>query len=302
MLHVDLRAPQGAELSFAASFAVGPGTICALHGPSGAGKTTLLRAVAGLLPANGSLLFAGLDYRSLPPWQRPIGWVPQRQGLVPHWTPEEHLRALGPALSIEPRLALERLDLWRLGGRPVRQLSFGERQRLALGRALFGGRRLFLLDEPFSGLDAAARRSMGDLLLERVEALGACALIATHDLHDVQRLCDQLCLIADGRMLAQGPTHDLVRRPPNPQAAILLGYQILAGGLAVHPAQARWQADPDLVAVRAVVERARPKDFGWRIELRAQDGGRFAADLGSEGPLPTAGETVDVYFPDLRLT
>ena len=301
MLHVDLRAPKGGQLSFVAAFAVGAGSICALHGPSGAGKTTILRAVAGLVPAAGSLLFDGFDYRSLPPWQRPIGWVPQGQGLVPHWTPEEHLRALGPALEIEPRLALERLDLCRLGLRPVRQLSFGERLRLALGRALFGGRRLFLLDEPFSGLDATARRSMGDLLRERVEEVGACALLATHDLHDVQRLGDQLCLIAGGSVTAQGPTESLLRRPPNQEAAALLGYQMLAGGLAAHPAQALWQAGGDRVVVHAVVERARPQDFGWRIELRGQDGRRFAADLGSERPLPKVGETVDVYFPDFRL-
>ena len=300
MLHVDLKAPPGTPLDFAARFDLAPGKVLALHGPSGAGKTTLLRAVAGLLAAEGTLTLAGRDYRSLPVWQRPIGWVPQRQGLVPHWTPAQHLLALGPALSVDPKVALERLDLLRLGDRPVRQLSFGERQRLALGRAVFSGRPLLLLDEPFSALDAAARRSMGDLLLEHVATAKACALLASHDLHEVQRLCDRLCLIADGRVVAQGATEDLMHRPPSRRAAGLLGYHLLEGGLAAHPAQAAWQAGTGLAEVLGRVERILPQDFGWRIELRDASGRGFAADLGAGRPLPAVGESVRVYFPALR--
>ncbi len=301
MLCVDLRAPSGAPLRLDADFTLPQGQLLALHGPSGAGKTTLLRAVAGLLAAEGTLELDGEDYRRLPAWQRPIGWVPQRQGLIPHWTPEQHLAALGPGLAVDLDAALERLGLLHLRRRPVRQLSFGERQRLALGRAVFTHRPLLLLDEPFSALDARARLDMGDLLRERLTTEHASALLATHDLHEVQRLGDRICLIADGRMVAEGPTEATMRRPPNRRAADLLGYHLLRGGFAVHPAQASWQGAPGLIEVRGLVTRALPQDFGWRVELRADDGRPFTADLRQERPLPAVGERLPVYFPDLRL-
>lgn len=301
MLRVDLKAPPGTPLRFQAALDLAQGEVLALHGPSGAGKTTLLRAIAGLVPAEGTLSLDHEDYRLLPAWQRPIGWVPQRQGLIPHWTPEQHLLALGPALAVDIETALQRLDLLRLRGRPVRRLSFGERQRLALGRAVFAHRPLLLLDEPFSALDAAARLSMGDLLLERVAAEHALALLATHDLYEVQRLCDRLCLIADGQVVAQGHTEALLRRPPNAEAAVLLGYHLLAGNRVAHPAQASWQDAPGLVEVPGSVQRALPRDFGWRIELLDEGGRPFAADLRQERPLPVQGDWLRVFFPDLRL-
>ncbi len=301
MLRVDLASPPSTPWRFAARFELEAGSVLALHGPSGAGKTTLLRAVAGLLPAEGALELAGADYRSKPAWLRPVGWVPQRQGLIPHWTPVQHLLALGGDLAVDVETALARLDLLRLRDRPARQLSFGERQRLALGRAVFARRPLLLLDEPFSALDAAARLDMGDLLLERVAEEKACALLATHDLYEVQRLCQRLCLIAEGRVVAEGPTGTLLRRPPSGRAAELLGYHLLSGGLAVHPVRASWHDAPGLVAVDGVVLRALPRDFGWRVEMRDTSGRPFAADLGRDRPLPAAGETLRVYFPDLRL-
>lgn len=302
MLRVDLAAPPSTPWRFAARFELEAGSVLALHGPSGAGKTTLLRAVAGLLPADGALDLDGADYRRLQAWQRPIGWVPQRQGLIPHWTPEQHLLALGGGLAVNVATALERLDLLRLRNRPARELSFGERQRLALGRAVFARRPLFLLDEPFSALDAAARLEMGDLLMERVAEEKAYALLATHDLHEVQRLCQRLCLIAEGKVVAEGPTESLLHGPPNARAAELLGYHLLGGGIAVHPATASWQGAPGLATVDGVVLRALPRDFGWRVEMRDAAGRHFAADLGQDRRLPAVGETLRVYFPDLRLS
>ncbi len=157
-----------------------------------------------------------------------------------------------------------------------------------------------LLDEPFSALDARARLDMGDLLRERLTTENACALLATHDLHEVQRLGDRLCLIANGSMVAEGPTEDLLRTPPNRRAASLLGYHLLSDGLAVHPAQALWHEAPGLVPVRGVVQRALPRDFGWRLDLRAEDGTSFAADLPQQRPLPALGDMLLVHFRDLR--
>ena len=301
MLRVDVKVAGGGHLRVQAAFELTAGQVLALHGPSGAGKTTLLRAVAGLLPAEGAVELDGLDFRRLPVWQRPIGWVPQRQGLVPHWTPEQHLAAMGPHLAVDLEEALRRLDLLRLRARPVRELSFGERQRLALGRAIFAGRPLLLLDEPFSALDARARLEMGDLLREQLSATGSLALLASHDLREVQRLGDRICLISSGQLLAEGPVESTMRRPPNLRAAELLGYRPLAGGLVVHPAQAVLRPGPGLIEVAGVVVRAVAQDFGWRLELRTNDGRPFSADLRDAPELPAQGDDLRVYFPDLRL-
>jgi len=301
VLRVDLRSAPGAPLEFAVRFDLPPRAVLGLFGPTGAGKTTLLRAVAGLQPVEGEVLLDGEDVRARSPWLRPVGWVPQRQGLIPHWTPEQHLRALGPALREDPGDALHRLELDELSDRPVRRLSFGERQRLALGRALFTRRPLLLLDEPFSALDAGTRLRMGDLLLEEVQRTGAVALLATHDLYEVQRLCSRLCLLRRGEMLAEGPTADLLREPPHARAAELLGYHLLGDGLCVHPAEALWQPAAGRVGVQGVVRRALPRDFGWRVELTTPDGRAFAADLPQGARPPDAGERVSVHFPERRL-
>ncbi len=301
MLRVDLKVVAGGHVRVQAAFELAAGQVLALHGPSGAGKTTLLRAVAGLLPAEGEVELDGWDFRRLPVWQRPIGWVPQRQGLVPHWTPEQHLAAMGPHLAVELEEALRRLHLQRLRARPVRELSFGERQRLALGRAIFAGRPLLLLDEPFSALDARARLEMGDLLREQLSAAGTMALLASHDLREVQRLGDRICLISSGQMLAEGPVETTLRQPPNLRSAELLGYRPLPGGLVVHPGQAALRPGPGLIEVQGVVVRAVPQDFGWRLELRTHDGRPFSADLFDAPGLPAPGDELRVYFPDLRL-
>lgn len=152
MISVDLQLVRGHHIAFqSASKRVG------ISGASGAGKSTLLRCIAGLEPASGSVSVWGRvlqdPNKSMPIWERKVGWVPQDSLLFPHLSVAENLRFGGG--GPEQVLALaEQLEIAHLLERRPRALSGGERQRVALGRALLSEPELLLLDEPFAALDA----------------------------------------------------------------------------------------------------------------------------------------------------
>jgi len=194
-------------------------------GPSGAGKTSLLELIAGLRrPAAGRVALDGevlTDIRSdspvrgtfLPARHRRIGYVPQDGALFPHLSVRGNL-LYGRRDGDVPAAVVEVLGLGPLLDRGIRQLSGGERRRVALGRALAAGPRLLLLDEPLSGLDGALReRVLGHLRMVRDE-LGVPMLYVSHDLTEVAALCSELLVIERGRVVAFGPAAELLVPQP----------------------------------------------------------------------------------------
>ena len=189
-------------------------------GPSGAGKTSLLELIAGLRrPAAGRVALDGevlTDIRSntagstfLPARHRRIGYVPQDGALFPHLSVRGNL-LYGRRDGDVPAAVVEVLGLGPLLDRGIRQLSGGERRRVALGRALAAGPRLLLLDEPLSGLDGALReRVLGHLRMVRDE-LGVPMLYVSHDLTELAALCSELLVIERGRVVAHGPAAELL--------------------------------------------------------------------------------------------
>ncbi len=163
MISVDLILARGHHLAFEST-----ARRVGIRGASGAGKSTLLRCIAGLEPATGTLEVWGRvlqnPSRSVPPWERGVGWVPQDALLFPHLSVAENL-GFGAGQGGVAEMA-EQLEITHLLQRRPRGLSGGEQQRVALGRALLRAPEILLLDEPFSALDAPLkRRIMG--LLER---------------------------------------------------------------------------------------------------------------------------------------
>jgi branched-chain amino acid transport system ATP-binding protein len=156
-----------------ATFALEEGEMCGLIGRNGAGKTTLFRAIMGAIPASGIVELGRTDLLSLPPHQRVahgIGYMPEDRRLVPEFTVEENVRL--PALSLKMSGADRRLD-WVFGlipevakfrDRPPLELSGGQQKMVALARALMGGSRMLLLDEPFEGLAPALARRLAEVL------------------------------------------------------------------------------------------------------------------------------------------
>jgi iron(III) transport system ATP-binding protein len=215
------------------SFGLEEGEIGCLLGPSGCGKTTALRCIAGLETLDGGSILSqgrvlGGPGVHLPPQQRGIGLVFQDHALFPHLTArgnvEFGLRQL-PRLERRARAA-QVLELVGLGDRAdtyPAQLSGGEQQRVAVARALAPRPATLLLDEPFSSLDVALRERLVGELRALLKALGATALVVTHDQQDAFALADRVGLMREGRLEQWGTPYDLYHRPVSRFAAEFVG-------------------------------------------------------------------------------
>ena len=191
-----------------ASFELHEGEIVALIGPNGAGKTTLLKILATQLrPTSGRVTIDGNDaFDDLQLTRRKIGVVAHQPYTYDHLTVEENLVYYGRMFGMskpesrERAIALEeRLGLGLRRNDASMILSQGMRQRLSIARALMHGPSLLLLDEPFSNLDSAATRVLGDLLLD-LRKDGKGVLIITHDLARLPGLADRALIMVDGRV------------------------------------------------------------------------------------------------------
>lgn len=189
--------------------------VTAVFGPSGSGKSTLLDLVAGtLVPEAGRILVAGHPVTDsargvlLPPERRGVGWVPQEHLLFPHRSVLANLRygqVRRPRRKVSLDEVVEILELGSLLSRRPGELSSGQRQRVALGRAILRGPDLLLLDEPLVGLDAPLRSRILDFLERILRALALPTLFVSHLQEDVRRLADGVAVLEDGCLVAQGP-------------------------------------------------------------------------------------------------
>jgi branched-chain amino acid transport system ATP-binding protein len=195
---------------------VPPGKIVAVLGANGAGKTTLLRTLSGLLPATaGRIVFDGLDLRGVRVEQmvrRGIAHVPEGRGVITELTVDENLRLGG--LWRKPRPALDEIyDLFpplaQRRDRPGHQLSGGERQMLAIGRALAAGPRLLLLDEPSLGLAPRVTGQIMTLLRDLRDRTGLAVLLVEQNVRSAMSVADEAVVLALGRVVARGPAADL---------------------------------------------------------------------------------------------
>jgi molybdate transport system ATP-binding protein len=250
-----------------------------VFGPSGAGKSTLLGAIAGLVrPARGRIVLDGevLDDVAagihVPPHRRRLGMVFQAGHLLPHLDVTGNLRygeRLLPSARRRIRFAdvVEVLDLADLVERRPRTLSGGERQRVALGRALLCSPRLLLLDEPLAALDAGLKAQILPYLRRARDAFAMPVLHVSHDLAELLHLCDDLLLVAPGRVAAHGRLAELAREPallPQLHAAGMVN--VLRGAVAAHP-DADDLTPVDLDGGARVLCVRSPLPAGARIEL-----------------------------------
>ncbi|HVE72199.1 MAG TPA: ATP-binding cassette domain-containing protein [Thermoanaerobaculia bacterium] len=171
----------------------------ALYGPSGAGKTSVLELIAGLrAPQSGRIELHGRDVTDLPPRLRRVGYVPQDDALFPHMTVRQNVfysRGVKPAAHV-----LDVLEIAPLLDRDVRRLSGGERKRVALARALLSDPEVLLLDEPLSGVDVALRDRVLEYLLRVREEFPVPAIYVTHQMAEVEAICDEIVQLERGRV------------------------------------------------------------------------------------------------------
>jgi ABC-2 type transport system ATP-binding protein len=210
----DHRAVEGLSLT------VPRGEFHALLGPNGAGKTTTLRIIAGITRADaGSVRVMGHDVAIDPvAAKRVLAFIPDEPPLYGRLRPLEYLEFVAGLWSLDAAVAqpraeqlLELLGLADKRGDYVEAFSRGMRQKLALAGALIHDPAVMLLDEPLTGLDAAAARQVKDILLERVRA-GCTIVLTTHILEVAERLAERISIIAHGRIAAEGTMEELRAR------------------------------------------------------------------------------------------
>jgi manganese/zinc/iron transport system ATP- binding protein len=194
-----------------------PGSLIAIVGPNGAGKSTLLKAALGLIPSvAGAASFFGQPLARV---RRRVGYVPQR-GSVDWDFPASALEVvtmgrygmIGWCLPVgrrhrdAARACLDRVGMADFAARQIGQLSGGQQQRVFLARALAQEADLYIMDEPFAGVDAATERAMVEVLRE-LKRSGRTVICVHHDLHTVAEYFEQLVLL-NVRLIASGPVED----------------------------------------------------------------------------------------------
>ena len=207
------------------------GQFVVLVGPSGCGKSTLLRIIAGLETlTGGSLLLDGVSISDMPAKKRDVAMVFQNYALYPHLTVQQNLefalRMRGMPQEErhgEVSKVAEMLQLQSLLDRKPSQLSGGQQQRVALGRAIVRRPKLFLLDEPFSNLDATLRASTRIELIRLHRRISTTTVFVTHDQVEAMSMADVLVVMKDGVVQQVGAPLDVYRHPVNRFVAQFIG-------------------------------------------------------------------------------
>ncbi len=193
------------------------GCITGLLGPNGAGKSTTLRILYTVLsPDSGDARIDGISVVAEPlAARRRMGVLPHGAGLYPNLTARENVLYFGAlhGLSRAERRSraadlIRKLDMEEFADRPARGFSQGQRIKTALARALIHRPRNILLDEPTNGLDVMAVRTLRGLL-QKLREEGHCILFSSHVMQEIAALCDEVVVIAHGRVAAQGTPAEL---------------------------------------------------------------------------------------------
>ena len=188
------------------------GRVTGLLGPNGAGKTTTLRMISTLVvPTGGSASVDGFDVGSAPvEVRRRLGVLSDARGLYGRLTARENIRYYGELRGLAPETIasqVERfsrvLDLGALLDRRTEGFSQGERMKVAIARSLVHDPQNILLDEPTNGLDVMTTRALRDLIRELRES-GKCVVFSSHVMQEVTALCDEIVIVARGRVAAHG--------------------------------------------------------------------------------------------------
>ena len=217
ILHVE---PSGFSLNI--NCQVPASGVTAIYGPSGSGKTTILNAVAGIQTTSGNSTIQFGDEtwqngsRITPPWKRKVGFVFQDARLFPHLNVRKNLEYALKRRGDESQPSFDEivdwLDFKELLDRLPEQLSAGQKQRVAIGRALLCGPRILLMDEPLANLDHAARRECLHYIQRLRAELDIPIWYVSHDIEEVSQIADKLLLLENGRLKAQGALIDLCSR------------------------------------------------------------------------------------------
>ncbi len=257
------------------TFRAEPGRVTGFLGPNGAGKSTTMRVIVGLTPpTTGAAHVLGRRFTDLPNPGLEVGVLLDTSAQHGGRTGREILTLAQKTMGLRADRVDEMLDLVGLtdteAGRRVRDYSLGMRQRLGIAQALLGEPAVLILDEPANGLDPAGIRWMRDLLRGYADR-GATVLLSSHLLHEIEVVADDLVVIGNGRIVAQGTKAELLAstgaqvRTRHPDQ---LANALTAAGVEVHHGDQALRADADPERVGQVAHEAGIP----LIELRTADG------------------------------
>lgn len=193
------------------------GEIFGLLGPNGAGKTTTLRIICTLLaPDVGSVGVLGFDTKAAPEEvRRRVGVVTADIGVYPRLSARENIKyfaelsgVLDTEVDRRVDAVLNRLDMASFANQRAESLSSGQKQKVAIARAIVHDPEVLMFDEPTSNLDVLASREIREFMVES-RGRGKCVIFSTHVLHDAERLCDRVTILHEGSIVATGPTADV---------------------------------------------------------------------------------------------
>jgi sodium transport system ATP-binding protein len=199
------------------SFEAHSGEIFGLLGPNGAGKTTTLRVICTLLaPEAGSVEVLGFDtVRTPQEVRRRVGVVTAEIGVYPRLSARENIAYFAELSGVRDgeldrrvEAVIQRLDMGSFAAQRAESLSSGQKQKVAIARAIVHDPPVLMFDEPTSNLDVLASREIREFIVES-KGRGKCVIFSTHVLHDAERLCDRVTIIHQGRVVAGGPTADV---------------------------------------------------------------------------------------------
>lgn len=272
------------------SLQVEAGELLVLLGPSGSGKSTLLRVIAGLIPADeGEVIIKDRVVNNVTPANRDVAMVFQSYALFPHLTIYDNLAFGLQARKVEKKLISEKvsqvanaLRLEDLLGRYPREVSGGERQRVALGRALLREPSVFLLDEPLSNLDAQLRSQMRVEILKLHEQIESTMVYVTHDQLEALSMGDKVGVLHDGQLEQLGTAREIYQHPRNLFVAKFIGNPMMniVSIDEVNESQIIWRgyAVPIAARHRNALKNVAAKELllGVRAEHISIEGSRWA--------------------------
>ena len=213
------------------SLSIKSGEFICLLGESGCGKTTLLRQIAGLdMPDSGAITLDDKDLMSVPCHDRNIGMVFQSLALFPHLSVIDNvayaldIRGVDkPTRQAEATKLLDMVGLSDFGTRKISQLSGGQKQRVAIARALATKPALFLMDEPFSALDAGLREHLQIEIRKLQQSLGITTIFVTHDQREAMAVADRIVVLNNGKIEQAGTPTQIYAEPQSEFVANFIG-------------------------------------------------------------------------------
>lgn len=237
------------------SLDINRGEFFVILGKSGAGKTLILESIAGLHNVKGDVIIDGINMNKTSPENRNIGFVYQDFALFPNLNVKENITFSSKYRDLENKTQtfddlVDFLDLEKLLMRDIQNLSGGEKQRIAIARALYAKPKVLLLDEPLSAIDPTFRNTIMKFLKNIHKRYNLTTLHVTHNFREAAFLGDRLAIVMNGNVEQIGTTKEVLNRPKNLEVAKFLGFKNILSRKYLGDSNGLFSIDPNFITLK----------------------------------------------------